>query len=82
VKEALTDSTITTKLKAQYLADDILRHSDISVTTANGVVTLTGTVPSLVAHARAVATARKASGVRRVEDNLRVTGPAEPMQVR
>ena len=82
VKEALSDSAITTKLKAQFLEDDVLRHADISVSTNNGIVTLTGTVPSLVAHARAVATARKSSGVRRVEDDLRVTGPIEPAQPR
>jgi hyperosmotically inducible protein len=82
VKETLSDTAITTKLKAQFLADDVLRHADIAVSTVNGVVTLGGTVPSLVAHARAVATARKASGVRRVEDELYVNGRIEPVQPR
>ena len=82
VTEAVTDSAVTTKLKAELLADETLRHADVSVTTNNGVVTLSGTVPSEAARHRAVQMARDASGVRRVEDQLRLSGAAEPMAPR
>ena len=78
IKETVTDSAVTAKLKTQFLANDALRKGDISVTTNNGVVTLTGTVPSEAAHQQAVDIARQASGVRRVEDKLRVLGASEP----
>jgi osmotically-inducible protein OsmY len=73
VEEAVTDTAITTKLKAQFLNDDGLRHATISVTTNNGVVTLVGQVPSRAARAKAVALAQGSRGVTRVEDHLSVS---------
>jgi hyperosmotically inducible periplasmic protein len=82
VKETVTDSAVTAKLKAQFLANDVLRKGDISVTTNNGVVTLAGTVPSQAAHQQAVEIARQANGVRRVEDKLRVGGASQTIPSR
>ncbi len=73
VKEAITDTAITTKLRAQYLEDQILRHASVTVTTNNGVVTLEGTVPTRAAHTRAVGLASHSRGVTRVEDRLQVS---------
>jgi osmotically-inducible protein OsmY len=44
---------------------------DITVAVKNGVVRLTGTVPSWAWRLEAVATARAIPGVRAVEDDLR-----------
>jgi osmotically-inducible protein OsmY len=68
----VTDGWITTNLKTRFMSDETLRASDIHVTTDNHVVTLTGSVPSADARAKAVATASKISGVTRVVDNLRI----------
>jgi hyperosmotically inducible protein len=75
VEEAVTDAAITTKLRAQYLANEALRHADISVSTNNGVVTLKGMVPSHAARAKALELASHSRGVTRVEDRLQVGRP-------
>jgi osmotically-inducible protein OsmY len=72
VEEAVTDTAITTKLRAQFLVDDALRHSNISVTTNNGVVTLKGAVRSRAISAKAVDLASHSHGVKRVENQLRI----------
>jgi hyperosmotically inducible protein len=71
-KAAVTDTAITTKLKASFLSDETLRHGKISVTTNNGLVILSGTVPSEAARQRAVTVARNQDGVLRVDDKLTV----------
>jgi len=76
VGTALTDTALTTKLKTELLADDQLKHSDISVTTNNGVVILTGTVPTQAESDHASAVVQKADGVKTVSNKLRVTGAA------
>ena len=78
VKAAVSDGAITTKLKAQFLANTDLRQADISVTTNNGVVTLTGTVPSAELRQLAVDLARHTGGVVRVDDQLRVANAKSP----
>ena len=78
MKATVTDGAITTKLKAQYLANTDLRQADIAVSTNNGVVTLTGTVSSPELRQLAIDLARHTGGVIRVENQLRLTGPASP----
>jgi len=78
MKASVTDSAVTTKVKGQFLANTDLRKADISVTTNNGVVTLTGTVPSLELRQLAVDIVRHTGGVVRVEDQLRVATEASP----
>jgi len=75
VEEAVTDAAITTKLRAQFLADETLRRAHISVSTNNGVVTLKGVAPSRAAHTKAVDLASHSSGVTRVEDRLQKPSP-------
>jgi osmotically-inducible protein OsmY len=72
VEEAVTDTAITTKLRAQFLGNESLRKANLSVTTNNGVVTLKGVVPSRAARAKALDLAAHSRGVTRVEDQLRV----------
>ena len=67
-----TDAGITTDVKTSLAADETVSAFDVDVDTNEGVVTLTGTVPSMVAKDRAVQIARSSDGVRDVVDNLRV----------
>ena len=71
-KAIVSDSAITTSLKAKFLADSTVRNADISVDTNNGVVTLSGTAPSQAAHDLALGLARSTDGVKRVEDQIKV----------
>jgi len=75
---AVTDGATTTKVKAQFLANTALRQADITVSTNNGVVTLSGTVQSADLRDLAVDLARHTGGVTRVENQLRVAGATSP----
>lgn len=69
------DADITARINARYAGDRSLPARAIHVSTAGGVVTLYGTVPSRAARARAVAIARETRGVRRVVSRLEVAPP-------
>jgi len=72
--DVASDTWITTKVKSKFVGEKTLKGSDITVTTDNGVVTLTGTVPSEAAHTRAIAVAKGTKGTKEVVDKLTVTG--------
>lgn len=67
-----TDTGVTTKVKARFAQDDLVRAHTIDVTTRDGVVTLTGDVESMAARQQAVRLARETEGVTEVVDELRV----------
>jgi len=67
--ETVTDATITTKVKAQFAADDQVKATAINVDTDNGVVTLKGEVASSEARKRALDIVRKIDGVKSVDDD-------------
>jgi osmotically-inducible protein OsmY len=69
---AVTDGWITTKVKAKFADEKLLKSSNIHVETNDHVITLTGTVPSGAAKARAEAIAGGTEGVARVVDRLNV----------
>ena len=71
-KAIVSDSAITTAVKAKFLADSTVRSADISVDTNNGVVALSGTAPSDDAHRQALELARHTDGVKRVDDQIKV----------
>lgn len=73
---AIDDGWIKSKIYAQYMADwnTVLDDSDIDVDVENNVVTLSGTVKSAEAKAKAVATAKATDGVKSVRDMLKVAG--------
>ena len=81
LKATVSDGAVTAKIKAQFLANTDLRAAEITVSTNNGVVTLSGTVPSHELRALAVDLARHTGGVVRVDDQLRVLAspPSPPM---
>jgi hyperosmotically inducible periplasmic protein len=70
--QAVNDGWITTKVKGSFVGVDVLDGSDIDVDTKNQVVTLTGTVPTTAARARAEEIARKIEGVTSVKNELKV----------
>jgi hyperosmotically inducible protein len=72
--DEVSDSWITTKVKAQFVGVDALKGSDLSVdTNQNGVVTLTGTVPNERARAKAIEIVKTTKGVRKVVDETKLS---------
>jgi hyperosmotically inducible protein len=69
---AVSETMTTGKVKAAIAADAGLKDTDISVTTNNGVVTLSGTVKSQDQVQIASNLAKGMDGVQRVESNLTV----------
>jgi hyperosmotically inducible protein len=65
--EVVSDTTITTKLKAKFDTDSQTKGSHVDVKTDNGVVMLTGTVVSNSQKAHLVHVARATSGVKQVD---------------
>lgn len=64
--EVVSDSWITTKVKSQLVADELVKAREINVTTDNGVVTLAGLLDSSAEKTRAVQIANDTKGVKRV----------------
>lgn len=71
---AQTDPGITAVVKGKLAADNDVKAYQIDVDTNNKVVTLSGTVDTATAKARAVEIARGTDGVANVVDNLTVGG--------
>lgn len=66
----LSDTAITAKVKSKLMGEKSLKHSDISVTTTNGVVTLEGAASSPEARNEAGESARTVEGVKSVYNGL------------
>ena len=71
-QEALSDGSLTGKIKAKMALDDTVKALDLNVDTTNGVVTVTGKVRSSAERDRALALARETNGVVRVVDHTTV----------
>ncbi len=71
--EVVSDSWITTKVKSQLIADDMVKARDINVSTDNGVVTLAGVLESNAERSRAMSITKGTKGVKGVNTSaLRV----------
>jgi hyperosmotically inducible protein len=70
--ERLSDTEITTKIKAKITGDGDLSPFNINVDTKDGVVTLRGTVKSMESKQEAEQIARDTSGVKEVQNMLQV----------
>ena len=68
-----TDAGITSSVKSKLAADDAVKAYQVDVDTRDHVVTLSGTVDSVVAKERAVVLARGTNGVNDVVDNIRIS---------
>ncbi len=67
VPDKTADAWITTKVKTEFGTTKGIHATDISVSTNDGVVTLSGTVGSSKAKAHAVRVAKKVKGVKSVD---------------
>jgi osmotically-inducible protein OsmY len=72
IGETIDDATITTRVKTSLLNDPDVGGLRIDVDTFRGVVTLSGRVRTPEEEARAVALARKITGVSEVKSTLQV----------
>ena len=73
-----SDAGVTTKVKAKFAADPVVKAYQINVDTQSKVVTLTGNVDSSAAKVEAVRIARGTEGVANVVDNLTVVVKEPP----
>lgn len=72
VQRVATNAAVTARIKSKMALDEIVEAADIDVDTANGVVTLTGSVASAAERERALQLARETQGVTSVVDRLDV----------
>jgi hyperosmotically inducible protein len=72
VGETIDDATITTRVKTALLNDPDVGGLRIDVDTTVGVVTLNGVVKSKAEEDKAIAVARRVSGVKDVKSTLQV----------
>lgn len=72
VGETIDDATVTTRVKTALLNDPDVGGLRIDVDTFKGVVTLSGRVKSKTEEDKAVAIARKISGVSNVKSTLQI----------
>lgn len=65
--QPLSDTVITTKVKAELAVTDGIKSGDISVETIDGIVTLTGTQPNEILIKKAEAVAKSVKDVKKVD---------------
>jgi hyperosmotically inducible protein len=71
-RRAITEGSLTGKIKAKMALDDSIKALDIDVDTNGSIVTVSGIVGSEAQRQRAVQLARETAGVTQVIDHLRV----------
>ena len=76
---AQSDAGITTSVKTQLVADDLVKARRIDVDTRDRVVTLSGEVRTPEEHAQALRIARTTDGVANVVDRLTVVPESKPV---
>jgi hyperosmotically inducible protein len=74
--EYIDDATITTKVKAAFIKDPIVKAIDVKVDTFKNVVQLSGFVDTQEQKARAEQIASGVQGVQRVQNNISTKGNA------
>ena len=75
-KDTVDDAAITAKVKTAMIAEPGLKAMKINVDTANGVVTLTGTVETPQSLERATQVAQSVDGVKSVDNRLNLKSRA------
>ena len=71
-KGTLSNARITSEVKLKFAADDTVKALNIDVDTANGVVSLNGTVNSKAELHKAIQLAKSVDGVKQVKSNLTI----------
>ena len=69
-KQAVSDSTLTARIKSKMALDDTVDATAINVDTIGSTVTLSGTVRSEAERSKALLLARETTGVTSVTDRL------------
>ena len=64
---AVNDAWITTKVKSELATTKGVKSMDVTVKTVDGVVTLTGVLPTRIAVHKAIAVAKSVKGVKDVD---------------
>jgi hyperosmotically inducible protein len=72
-QQPVTDTAITTKVKAELARDDNTKARNISVKTQNGIVRLSGKVDSAAEKQQAEQDASSIDGVVKIDNQLIVT---------
>ena len=67
--QPVTDTWITTKVKAELMSTKGIPSTDINVTTTNGIVTLSGVLASKAQVQKSVAVAKSVKGVKQVDSS-------------
>jgi hyperosmotically inducible protein len=70
IGDSLEEGSLTAKIKAKMVLDDLVKARSIDVTTEGTIVTVAGTVHSQQERDRALALARETDGVTKVVDAL------------
>ena len=70
--EYVSDSWITTKVKATLVDDPIVKSTEVNVETFKGVVQLSGFVSSSAAMSQAVKVTKSIKGVTSVKNDMRI----------
>jgi hyperosmotically inducible protein len=70
--EYLSDTWITTKVKAALVDDSVVKATEVNVETFKGAVQLSGFVSSAEAMNQAVIVARSIEGVTSVKNDMRI----------
>lgn len=72
VRVTAADALITSKVKASFIGDDLVKARNINVDTVGGVVSLNGGVKSQAEADQAIALAKQVKGVAEVKSNLSI----------
>jgi hypothetical protein len=70
--ESVSDDKLASAIKASLSSDPTTKAANVNVVASNGVVTLTGDVPSPDIELQAMKIANGTSGVKRVDDQIKV----------
>jgi len=70
--EVATDTWITSRIKTKMVGEDVLKESDVHVSTTDHVVTLTGFVKSAAGREKAAEIARSVEGVKEIVNKISV----------
>jgi len=76
VPDKTADAWITTKVKSEFGTTKGIKSTDISVSTSDGVVTLTGSTDTAQSKAKAVRVAQRVKGVKSVDSSGLTVGAA------
>lgn len=73
-QKAANDQSLVTGIQAKLYADNTTRQANVKVAAKDGVVTLSGDVPSSDVELQAMKLANGTAGVRSVDDQMKVNG--------